>query len=509
MQEHQQKIIAPKTDNALKGASETAGMTLSPPQFKMEASQLKAQETAEAGGNPETAHAASVCNVASITRQIQNCAPDKNVYGIAASLEKLKHDPGNVAYFRQYFATKVGQGFEEYLATYIGQESAAIYNGSLDHNTATYAAAEVAESFHAFIEAGELNELSVLMSFMADVPGTTKAYKTLYPGRDLYTDIVAASTEEFDLSYLAKSVFGKTQSNEQVMVKNAEEAQEAREIIARIYDKYGVLVNSQASVDEILDNHPSAPAELRAQIKTASWTMEELRTLEQSLAKFAPFMGPRPTNYETYEAPRLLETVGRVNTAMLTSKSKVDYVAGNVGGEAFYSDQSVALFDNMKSQGYADRYQSQKKDPESGAMVDQNKNPGMGTVMVHEFGHALLHNHLEAFKKVGGYWKTSVDAVPTTKFTDPKNNYPISEFKDTGNPAIEAPITDYGCGNAEEDLAETVALYLNNPDLLKNGHPSWHKLPATKKHQGITGNPCPKRYAFIHNLFEAQKKVQK
>ena len=306
----------------------------------------------------------------------------------------------------------------------------------------------------------------------------------------------------------AKARFGKVQNNEKVKVKDEKEAQEAREIIARIYEKYGVEVNSQKSLDTVVASVPDAPKELTAQIKTSTWTLEELRALERSLAKFADFLSPRPTSFEEFAPERELETIGKVNQDILLSKTNNPYLSENVGGTSDYENLSITLFDNMNSKGYADRHQSQEKNPENGKIQNQNKSGAEESVMTHELSHSILHKYLSAFMRISKFWISSSEFIETKTIEFQDNNYPIKEFQVALVAGVEAPITSYGCSNAEEDLAEAVTVYLNNPSLLLNGHPSWHKLPNGTRRMGVTGNPCPKRYAFIKKIFDDQSKAK-
>jgi hypothetical protein len=484
------------------------GNYLSPPQFKLDASRsgLDMEEMAEESSPQQEPEVKNVANVAVITRQIQNWAPEKMTDNVAYSLEALKHDPAQVAHFRKYFQEKVGMSFPDYLKSYFSEQAAIAFDESLDGTKDTYAANEVAEAFHTSLKAGELEDVVVLLSFATDIEAASKAYAELYRGQDLYTDLMAVSSYDYNIAANVNNAFGKWHNYEKVSVKNEEEAIEAGEIIARIYDTYGVDINSQRAMHGVLHGHKDAPPELKKQIQTATWTLENLRDLEATLAKFKDFLGPRPTSFQTYEEPRALDAVGRVNKDVSTDDDDISHISESTAGHASKGGKYIALFDSMDSEGLDKRYQSQQIDPETGKMVNLNQNSGQSNVMTHELGHALLGEQVPAFQKVGGYWVSSEKSVLGRTFVDPKNNYPIAKFKVTNVTGVEAPITDYGGKDSGEDLAETVAMYLNNPSILLNGHPSWHKLPKELKRAGVTGNPCPKRYAFIKKVFDDQAK---
>ena len=57
----------------------------------------------------------------------------------------------------------------------------------------------------------------------------------------------------------------------------------------------------------------------------------------------------------------------------------------------------------------------------------------------------------------------------------------------------EAPPTDYGNTNLNEDLAETVSLYFVDPDRLLNGDGTA---------DGSPGNACPQRHAWVAKMIK-------
>ena len=431
MQVHQQRKTA---DSSFEGAEikmQGQGPMLSPPPFKLDASKARSWESEEEdiAATENGTYIENVSNLALLTWQVQNAATNGEVDWLARSLEALKHDPVEVAHFRKYFQDKIGLDLQAYLEQYLGEEAASDLNSSLDNNKDTYSAVEIAETVHEYLENGETQDMVVLLSFIADIKAASDAYKERYEGRDMYTDITAASTDAYDFTIIANKVFGKVQNNEKVVVHNEKEAAEAREIIARIFDQYGIEINSQKSLDTLLEDRKAAPNDMKKQIKTASWTLEELRDLEKAIANYSNFLDPHPSDAVAYEKPRALSSIGRLNKDILISETNAYYPSENVSGEAFYEQENITLFDNMHEAGYSDRYKSEKKDPETGLSIPLNKTSGQGNVMTHELAHAILHKHVDAFMMTSGFWVNSAKHVPASIFVDPKNNDPISEFK--------------------------------------------------------------------------------
>jgi hypothetical protein len=69
-------------------------------------------------------------------------------------------------------------------------------------------------------------------------------------------------------------------------------------------------------------------------------------------------------------------------------------------------------------------------------------------------------------------------------------------------PNVEAPPTEYGCGDAHEDLAESISLYMNNRDMLQHGSAAWRALPKEMQQMGVAGNPCPMRFEFLKKIVD-------
>ncbi len=241
-------------------------------------SKLDEQEAPGDGGQGE--YDEKVSNFAKITNDLEFALQTRAYNGLLKTLEPLKHDKVEVDHFREYVLQKKGMTVEAFARSLWDEEAAEAVSTMLNTSKDDDIQGNVKDNLIDAIEQGDSNRAFMAMNLVVDVNAVKAQYAEKHPGRDLYTDIIALSNDEFDLATTANNVFGKVQNYENVKVNNEEEAKEARLIIARIYEKYDIEINSQASLDKIRKRFPEAPPELLNEIKTSAWTLDELRDLE-------------------------------------------------------------------------------------------------------------------------------------------------------------------------------------------------------------------------------------
>ncbi|ACY14285.1 eCIS core domain-containing protein [Haliangium ochraceum] len=269
--------------------------------------------------------------------------------------------------------------------------------------------------------------------------------------------------DEDELNY-ALELLGDRQNGEMVNVANDEEAKKASAIIRRIYENYGIDVNSQAGVDAIRRDYDEVPQSVRDSLKTTAWEYKELVALEKALARFAPILGSARGNSTRSGEGQEIRTVSKVDQA-IDENSDAGVLDTTTLGEYFESSENFSMFTAGESStiDFAD-----------------NDKQLEGTA-IHEIAHGLMEYALDDYVAELEYWD--------------------SRLKASGKAGAEAPITEYGGTNAGEDLSEAVMYYFVDRNSLKNG------LGAAK---GSYGNPCPKRDAFIEKAIQDwnQQKAQ-
>ncbi|MFE7115962.1 hypothetical protein ACFU99_11145 [Streptomyces sp. NPDC057654] len=289
---------------------------------------------------------------------------------------------------------------------------------------------------------------------------------------------------------------------------------EARRLMRRIADEYGVHVDSAAGGTAVRESHPKALPAVLKQIGTRRWGPDELEGLHAALAHYAPLLGARRAASRRAGAEQEITAVGAVNWAIRGTK-----LFRGATGEYIASHKIFNLY----------------------ALATAGKQFGGGrraieSVAAHELAHGLLAYALPEFTQrfwegVEQPWKKSGQS-PTTNPADdfkeslksfllestqfrteaPRHAAAIAalrerrpetferregeltraateriarELKDElpwfirqvgtwtedGRRAFaeERPITEYGETNADEDLAETAMYYfLDRAELRAN-----------------------------------------
>jgi hypothetical protein len=190
-----------------------------------------------------------------------------------------------------------------------------------------------------------------------------------------------------------------------------------------------------------------------ADIQTVPWTYEELQTLQKVAHEF-PDLQKRDNTLMDKDA---LKSEGRVKVGASKANTEPDPSLQGV-----YTGSQVVLTDSA--------YATNTK------ISDQRKR--FEYVATHEMAHAALAPFVGEFVDKLPFWKDRM----TRRDADE-----ISQLKAKGT-TVEEPCTTYAQTNANEDLAETAALYFVQPDQLKAN--------------------CPLRYAFMQSVEPRLKKTQ-
>jgi hypothetical protein len=220
---------------------------------------------------------------------------------------------------------------------------------------------------------------------------------------------------------------------ERVRVASEAEAKEAERIVTKLKDDYGVTFDSVAARHDMRKDKAErgwSEADVRA-IDVEPWTLMDLKDLEAGFKYFAPVIGKGRSKSARAGTRQELERLGRVN--LVKEKNEGRYLEDT---------RTVAVL--------------QSHPP---VIVDTDE-----STAVHEIAHAVFGPRVEDFKKRFKYW------------TDRHRGF-------------EAPPTDHGATNPDEDMAESVTLFFTAPDALKQGQRG--------KKRGEVGNPCRERFAWV------------
>ncbi len=251
-------------------------------------------------------------------------------------------------------------------------------------------------------------------------------------------------------------------AGQKVDVANDAEAKEAEEIIQELKDKYNIDLNSQAGVDAIRQSFPQEPDKMKAQIETRTWAMADLRALRRALAHFAPILGQQRKYSTRSGEAQEVGTVSAVNQGI--DPSNPDHKTDtDTQAQYFGAYKTFVMYG-------------------TGGKREQR----LTNTATHELAHGLLHYALPGYAKaLNKYWidETHANADPQTGVAK--------------DPEAEAPPTDYGITSADEDMADSVALFFEMPDRLKNGG---------GKPKGTPGNPCPLRFQLITDIVKDWKR---
>lgn len=241
-------------------------------------------------------------------------------------------------------------------------------------------------------------------------------------------------------------------------LKRKKEKAEAEAIIKEIKDKYGVELNSKATVDGIKDQYTNVPDAVKKSLETRKWRLVELYALRTALWHYRTILGANRASSSRKDEAQEVTSVGKVKQAIDTNKP-TGRLDSTTLGEYFRAKKNMGLF----------------KASEGLATVHKTEADELTHTFIHEIAHGLLNYAIPEFiQAVGG---------PTSGYWTDRNT-------PSGIAGAEAPCTSYH-PNAAEDMCDTAAMYFVDPKRLKDG---------TGARKGQDGNACPLRYAFMEKI---------
>lgn len=248
---------------------------------------------------------------------------------------------------------------------------------------------------------------------------------------------------------------------EQVQVGSVEEEQEADRIVTELKDTYGLDLSSATTIAGIKKQYTNVPGTVTTQLQASVWSIQELRALSESASFYAPILGSKRDESTLSDSVQGVTTIGKLKNAIDANKDTGELDSSTLG-EYFSGDKNLGLFN--AGTNYEDKNFVRKGQKKTDVQTS------LTATAIHEMAHALVAPlQLSNFVNAMDYW-----ADRNTK---------------SGKWRTEKPPTSYGKTNANEDLCESVALFVINRDTLK------------KK--------CPKREAFIAKVIAGWKPAQK
>ena len=236
----------------------------------------------------------------------------------------------------------------------------------------------------------------------------------------------------------------------QVHVADKAERKEAAAIIRRIEKTSGIAVNSLKGVKAVRKSYSTSPKDVLKGVKVAAFEMKELRALERGIAHYAPILGKNRAKSTRKGHKQEVTSASKVHQSITN-----DALDTSTLGEFFADSRNFGMF--SAGTNYV------------GVTGDNEKE--LEATVVHELAHGLMDYAAADFLKTFPYW--------------------LDADTQSGAAGAEAPPTDYGDTNLNEDLAESVSLFFVDPDRLKNGDGSA---------DGAPGNACPLRYAWVAKM---------
>ncbi|MBL0020198.1 MAG: hypothetical protein KA293_03265 [Bacteroidia bacterium] len=489
---------APKT---AENESSQGGLTMAPPKFKLTATSKDSAQADVAAEPAEEFKRSKAANFGVMSFQIVSSKVEAGISPILIALEALKRNPRQAGEFLAYFAASNGKGLFEYLTEKFGQSKADEVKSLIDFGVAVDENALVAD-FKAAIEDENEGQLMALLMKVDKLDALNTAYKAKYPGEDLLLRLKELGGDMPMLAEMVDDVSGAYQNYETLAVRNSDEATEARQIIARIFDKYHIEINSQEAAYFVKNRFKQTPQVQKDQIKTSPWTLEELQQMEIALERFAPILGTERYESSRSEEHQEVSRIGRVNKDIREDDKGNTYVNAAEGGASFIGSYITAMFDRSEDPMF-------EKDLTGDS--DQRVN-GFGAVATHELGHQFFQYALADFRKEMNFWIQAEVHLDTRSILDENGLKHTCIAKNDIGPdhaAFELPPTEYGCEKALEDLAETVMLYFTNKSQLQNGSEEWKLLSKMNPGLLLVGGPCPRRIAFLDKKIAEWKKSEK
>ena len=234
-------------------------------------------------------------------------------------------------------------------------------------------------------------------------------------------------------------------------------------IAERIEREYSIRLDSMAAVAANLASYGTGKENLddfKAMMEPDLYSLEEMQSMETVLKRYASLLGPKRA--QTLGAQPL--------TVFGRAKYGIDYNADadperdpDTRGESFSASSLVAMYDAGSEASQFPTGMQQFR----------------GT-LAHELSHALLEG-LQASpgKTMIAKWVQDSEMWTTENLTPYRRKTNAKTHAAVTAAGKEAPITDYGCTNAKEDMADTIKFLFEDPAKLKA--------------------ECPKRYRWMRD----------
>lgn len=238
----------------------------------------------------------------------------------------------------------------------------------------------------------------------------------------------------------------------------------------KVETTFGIKLDNSAGVKAMYKSFTKAAGVSYKQVhkgaKPKEWTSEELGYLEEALKNYGPLLGAnRPKEIGDQPISTLSRTEVLIEPDETTGAFSKDK---STLGVTFGSD-NISMFDKaLQPSDFATSGQQFRGTIEhelSHALIEDLPviAKGKQSTMINKFAKEL---NFWTGRYISPYWKLK-DGTPgnTEEFDNAKTR---KAAQDAG---IETPITDYGMTNAEEDLAEAMMYFFEEPGKLKASCP--------------------------------------
>ncbi|WP_392532234.1 hypothetical protein [Nostoc sp. C117] len=231
-----------------------------------------------------------------------------------------------------------------------------------------------------------------------------------------------------------------TIKGEKIRVENSEEHKQAREIIERIENDYGIKVNSTIGLESVISHYAQAPQIIKDRVETEYWDVKRLISVEQGLSHYKDILGNNRNSSSRAGIPQEVLSFSSLNYGIDKNlpDTKLD---SNTWGEYFDNNSNISLYKPFQTDTHD---------------FPDNLEKQMEATVIHEIAHGLCEYKLQDYWKALAYW--------------------LDENTKSEDEDAEYPVTGYGETNASEDLSEAVMYYFTKPDELEAFAPERYEL---------------------------------
>ena len=298
-------------------------------------------------------------------------------------------------------------------------------------------------------------------------------------------ELIAAIQAFVDNRSTASSRIGHVRTLQTAVNTEQAEVNEMRQIRDRLRDNFNIRLDNATGIDSIYRFYRSegASRSVLRQLRESPWEATELRQIERALTIYSPLLG---ANRPGALGGQTIRTFSRLRADITTDMSAIEGTGGrglSTFAETFTQRPGGRQLSNISMFDHAGSVMDFVADPAHPTAAELER--GYRGTVVHELSHGLIEmlpNPPLPAPTTGGA------AAPETF----PNGRPVSNmiqhfanqmdfWLNTNTPSgiggAEAPITDYGQTSANEDLAEALMFFFEDPARLQR--------------------QCPLRYAFI------------